>query len=219
VQRCSGTIGAIAGALAKAQAELTNPEKSLVATIIADGPSGVERSFRYAPLSSGLEIVRKTLSQHEIATVQTTAVDKAAGIVNLMTVSAHSSVRMDCLGLAGPCHHETATAQRMGAALTYARRYGSFHLSGICTRPTSSGLRADKPMLHQNSSPEMTANATPHRGQEDRSLTPRSRPPRLYSALRPQLPCGTSLRPNSRTLARPRKPQRGRIGCSAPKAV
>ena len=72
--------------------ELTNPEKSLVATIRTDGPGGaVERSFRYAPLSSGLEIVRKTLSQHEIATVQTTAVDQPAGIVNLTTVLAHSS--------------------------------------------------------------------------------------------------------------------------------
>jgi hypothetical protein len=72
MQRSSEAIGTIAGALAKAQAELTNPEKSLVARIRTDGPGGaVERSFRYAPLSSGLEIVRKTLSQHAIATVQT----------------------------------------------------------------------------------------------------------------------------------------------------
>ena len=91
MQRSSETIGTIAGALAKAQAELTNPEKSLVATIRTDGPGGVERSFRYAPLSSGLEIVRKSLSQHEIATVQTTALDQTAGIVNLTTVLAHSS--------------------------------------------------------------------------------------------------------------------------------
>ena len=52
MQRSSKTIGTIAGALAKAQAELTNPEKSLVATIRTDGPGGGERSFRYAPLSS-----------------------------------------------------------------------------------------------------------------------------------------------------------------------
>jgi hypothetical protein len=38
MQRSSETIGAIAAALAKAQAELTNPEKSLVATIRASGP-------------------------------------------------------------------------------------------------------------------------------------------------------------------------------------
>jgi hypothetical protein len=50
-----------------------------------------ERSFRYAPLASGLDIVRKTLGQHEIATVQTTAIDQTAGIVNLTTVLAHAS--------------------------------------------------------------------------------------------------------------------------------
>jgi hypothetical protein len=76
MQRFSETIGTIAGALAKAQPELTNPEKSLVATIEIEGDGRArERSFRYAPLSSGLEIVRKTPSQHEIATVQTTAVE------------------------------------------------------------------------------------------------------------------------------------------------
>ena len=70
---------------------MTNLEKSLVATIRPNGPGGGERSFRYAPLSSGLEIVRKTLGQHEIATVKTTAIDQTAGIINLTTVLAHSS--------------------------------------------------------------------------------------------------------------------------------
>jgi hypothetical protein len=32
-------------------------------------------------LSSGLDILRKTLGQHEIATVQTTAIDQSAGTV------------------------------------------------------------------------------------------------------------------------------------------
>src|SRR6516165_9604616 len=91
VQRSSETIGAIAAALAKAQAQLVNPEKSLVATIRSDATSGSERSFRYAPLSTGLDIVRKTLSQHEIATVQTTSIDESAGIVRLSTVLAHAS--------------------------------------------------------------------------------------------------------------------------------
>jgi hypothetical protein len=71
MQRSSETIGTIAAALAKAQAQLINPEKSLVATIRSDGPRA-EQTFRYAPLSSGLDIVRKTLSQHEIATVPVT---------------------------------------------------------------------------------------------------------------------------------------------------
>ena len=65
--RSSETVAALASALAKAQAELVNPEKSLTATIRAGRPGDRERSFRYAPLSSGLDIVRKTLGQHEIA--------------------------------------------------------------------------------------------------------------------------------------------------------
>jgi hypothetical protein len=91
MQRCSETIGIIAAALARAQAQLVNPEKSLVGTIRSDQTSGAERSFRYAPLSSGLDIVRKTLSQHEIATVQTTSIDATVGIVRLSTVLAHAS--------------------------------------------------------------------------------------------------------------------------------
>ena len=39
-----------AAALAKAQLELTNPEKSLVATIQSDRRGEAGRSFRYAPL-------------------------------------------------------------------------------------------------------------------------------------------------------------------------
>jgi hypothetical protein len=91
MQRSSETIGTIAAALAKAQAQLVNPEKSLVGTIRSDQAGAPERSFRYAPLSNGLDIVRKTLSQHEIATVQTTAIDETAGIVRLSTVLAHAS--------------------------------------------------------------------------------------------------------------------------------
>src|SRR5438105_9820571 len=91
MQRCSEKIGAIAAALAKAQAELTNPEKSLVATIRSPFPRENDRTFRYASLSSGLDIVRKSLSRHEIATFQTTAIDKDSGLVRLTTVLAHSS--------------------------------------------------------------------------------------------------------------------------------
>ena len=81
--RSSETVASLAAALAKAQAELVNPEKSLTATIRGGRPGEGERSFRYAPLASGRDIVRKTLGQHEIATVQTTAIDPAAGMVNL----------------------------------------------------------------------------------------------------------------------------------------
>jgi hypothetical protein len=66
MHRSSETIGTIAGALAKAQAELANPEKSLTATIRSPFPREADRTFRYASLSSGLDIVRKALGKHEI---------------------------------------------------------------------------------------------------------------------------------------------------------
>ena len=131
MQRSSESIACLAAALAKAQAELTNPEKSLVATIRPNGPGEAERSFRYAPLSSGLDIVRKTLGQHEIATVQTTAIDQTAGIVNLTTVLAHASGEWIASDWPVCAISETATPHRMGAALTYARRYALFTLVGI----------------------------------------------------------------------------------------
>ena len=131
MQRSSQSIASLAAALAKAQAELVNPEKSLVATIRSDGPRGAEQTFRYAPLSSGLDIVRKTLGQHEIATVQTTAIDQTAGIVNLTTVLAHASGEWIASDWPVCAISETATPHRMGAALTYARRYALFTLVGI----------------------------------------------------------------------------------------
>jgi ERF superfamily protein len=131
MQRSSSSIAALATALAKAQIELTNPEKCLIGTIEPQRGEGGARQFRYAPLSSGLEIVRKTLGQHEIATVQTTAIDQAAGIVNLTTVLAHSSGEWIASDWPVCAVSETAKPHRMGAALTYARRYALFTLVGI----------------------------------------------------------------------------------------
>jgi hypothetical protein len=131
MQRSSPSIAALAAALAKAQIELANPEKSLVGTVESPDGVGGARHFRYAPLSSGLEIVRKTLGQHEIATVQTTAIDQSAGVVNLTTILAHASGEWIASDWPVCPIAETATPHRMGAALTYARRYALFTLVGI----------------------------------------------------------------------------------------
>jgi hypothetical protein len=131
MQRSSETIGAIAGALAKAQIELANPEKSLTATIRSPFPREGDRSFRYASLSSGLDLVRKSLGRHEIATVQTTSIDDAAGLIRLTTTLAHSSGEWVSSDWPVCPVSETATPHRLGAALTYARRYALFTLVGI----------------------------------------------------------------------------------------
>ena len=131
MHRSSETIGNISGALAKAQIELTNPEKSLVAVIRSPFPREADRTFRYAPLSSGLDIVRKTLGRHEIAAIQSTTIDNEAGLLRLTTILAHSSG--EWISSEWPVCRiaDIASAQRMGAALTYARRYGLFTLVGI----------------------------------------------------------------------------------------
>ena len=154
MQRSSETIGTIAAALAKAQAQLVNPEKSLVGTVRSER-GGADRAFRYAPLSSGLDIVRKTLSQHEIATVQTTSIDATAGIVRLSTVLAHASGEWIASDWPVCAISETSTPHHMGAALTYARRYALFTLVGIAGEddldapdllsPTAPETKTDRP--------------------------------------------------------------------------
>jgi hypothetical protein len=131
MHRSSDTIATIAAALAKAQVELTNPEKSLVATIRSPFPREGDRTFRYAPLSSGLDIIRKSLGRHEIATIQATNLDKEAGLLRLTTILAHSSGEWISSDWPVCQITDIASAQRVGAALTYARRYALFTLVGI----------------------------------------------------------------------------------------
>ena len=182
MQRSSECIASLAAALAKAQIELVNPEKSLIGTIPSDDPKRAERAFRYASLSSGLDIVRKTLGQHEIATVQTTAIDQTTGIVNLTTVLAHSSGEWIASDWPVCAVSETATPQRMGAALTYARRYALFTLVGIAgeddldapdliapTNQTSAGAKFEA------GSPSERGNGRLNGGQPDRAPTLASR--------------------------------------------
>jgi hypothetical protein len=131
MQRSSDRVGALAAALAKAQAEIANPEKSLTATIVSPFPREGSRTFRYAPLSSGLDLVRKCLGQHEIATVQTTAIDADSGLIRLTTTLVHASGEWIASDWPVCAVSETGAPHRMGAALTYARRYALFTLVGI----------------------------------------------------------------------------------------
>lgn len=161
MQRSSESVAALASALAKAQAELVNPEKSLTATIRTNGRGGegAERTFRYAPLSSGLDIVRKTLGQHEIATIQTTAVDQPAGMVNLTTMLAHASGEWIASDWPVCPIADIASPQRMGAALTYARRYALFTLVGIAGEDD-----LDAPDVHEEGGADRPPRGAPNVG-------------------------------------------------------
>src|ERR1700686_1087888 len=131
MHRSSESIASLAAALAKAQMVLTNPEKSLTGTLPGNRPDEPGRTFRYASLSSGLDIVRQVLGQHEIAMLQTTFIDQDIQTVSLTTVLAHASGEWIASDWPVCALSEMAAPRRMGAALTYARRYALFTLVGI----------------------------------------------------------------------------------------
>lgn len=131
MHRSSDTIGKIAAALALAQRDLQNPEKSQLAALPASSPQETPRSFRYASLAAGLDIIRKTLGEHEIATVQSTSLDRDLGLIRLNTVLAHSSGEWIASDWPVCPTNDVGSPHRLGAALTYARRYALFTIVGI----------------------------------------------------------------------------------------
>src|SRR3982074_387947 len=130
MHRSSESVAAIATALAKAQTDLSNPEKVRVGTVY-NSRSDSPQSFRYASLSSGLDIVRKTLGGQQIAIAQTTDIDRANGMGNLTTTLLHTSGEWISSNWPVCQLSETSAPRRMGAALTYARRYALFTMVGI----------------------------------------------------------------------------------------
>ena len=130
MHRSSENVAAIATALAKAQTELSNPEKAMIGTIY-NARTDSQQSFRYASLSSGLDIVRKVLGSQQIAVTQTTDIDRANGTVNLTTLLLHTSGEWISSDWPVCQLSETSAPRRMGAALTYARRYALFTMVGI----------------------------------------------------------------------------------------
>jgi hypothetical protein len=195
MQQSSSSIGTLAAALAKAQLRLVNPEKSMIATIRADDEGGAQQTFHYAPLSSGLELPRKILGQHEIAILQATEVDHAAGIVKLTTTLCHSSG--EWVGSIWPvCSvDEMASPKRMGTALTYARRYALFTLAGIAGEddldapdlnvPEPSAARSRKSAL--NGQGRAAAQRTPNGQQGPTARNAEAAPHPVRPALKGQL--------------------------------
>jgi hypothetical protein len=133
---CSESIAHLAAALAKAQVELTNPVKSCTALLgsgrgSAPGSAGAGQTYRYAPLSAGLDIVRRSLGQQAIAVIQATEVDRESGTVLLTTTLAHGSGEWIAARWPVCRVSDLSQPKLMGAALTYARRYSLFSLVGL----------------------------------------------------------------------------------------
>src|SRR3984885_2315486 len=193
-QQSSPSVGILAAALAKAQAEISNPEKSLTATIVSPFPREGSRTFRYASLSSGLDLVRKCLGQHEIATIQATRIDNDSGLIKLTTTLVHASGEWVSSDWPVSPITETGAPHRLGAALTYARRYALFTLVGTAgeddldapdlpsgnaipaLQPTLPGAEQPASQVHENA---QNAAGRPERSTRGRPRLPQSRPPAL----------------------------------------
>ena len=201
----SPSIATLGAALARAQTEIANPEKSLTASIVSPFPREGTRTFRYAPLSSGLDLVRKCLGRHEIATVQTTALDQESGLIRLTTTLLHASGEWMSSDWPVCPISETAAPHRLGAALTYARRYALFTLVGIAGEddvdaadlpgsgvsaealnrpPTSEPGSADQPILAFK--PDTQLQSRDRRARPEK-VKPASLPPDASANLRGQL--------------------------------
>ena len=131
MHRSSENVAAIATALAKAQIELSNPAKSMLGSVYPGNNHDSPKNFRYAPLSGGLEIIRKALGGQQIAVTQTTEIDAINGLINLTTLLIHTSGEWISSDWPICQLSEISAPRRMGAALTYARRYALFTLVGI----------------------------------------------------------------------------------------
>ena len=109
------------------------------------------------------DIAHATLGQHEIAIVQATAADHAAGTVNVTTTLAHSSGEWISSDWPVCSVEDMASPKRMGAALTYARRYAPFALVGIAgeddldapdlNAPGPAEAGPEKPLLNRGTQP------------------------------------------------------------------
>jgi hypothetical protein len=109
--------------------------------------------------------------------VQTTSIDETAGIVRLSTVLAHASGEWIASDWPVCAISETAAPHRMGAALTYARRYGLFTLVGIAGEDDLDAPDLTNPSeAAKNSNRKTSGNGGQQTGTGDRGVRDRNGP-------------------------------------------
>jgi hypothetical protein len=116
----SETIGALAAALSKAQADITGALK--------DSSNPFFKS-QYADLASCWDACRKQLAANNLAVIQTVYVHWEKDELVLATTLAHSSgewIRSEL-----PIRAKDASPQAQGSAITYARRYALAAIVGL----------------------------------------------------------------------------------------
>ena len=172
-------------------------------TIATTGAGRWRTKLPLRPAVGGARSCPQALGQHEIAVVQTTALDEATRTVRLNTLLAHSSKEWIASDWPVCPLSDINAPQRMGAALTYARRYGLFTLVGIAgeddldapdLNTVNSGPATAEPFIGPG--PDARRPASGNGSVGDRF--PRRRPAVIH---RPILPPGDSARLREGMLA------------------
>lgn len=159
--RQSDTIGAIAGALAKAQAEMKSAKKN------QDNPY-----FKsvYADLASCYEACREPLTKNGIAVFQGIEDSIDGESVTLNTMLLHSSGEWLSSSLRMPLLKKDP--QAVGSVITYARRYGLCAAIGLASEDDDAegGMaRPASPPVPKSQSGPRTASSAPSKTQQTKS--------------------------------------------------
>lgn len=132
----SEDIKELASALSKFQAEVKNPQNS--ETVKVDTSKGSYK-YKYAPLDEILSLVRPLLGKNGLSVVQPASSDGAE--VTVVTLLLHSSgqwMEFEPLKLKA----DRNTAQGIGSAITYGRRYALSGILGISSEDDDDGQAA-----------------------------------------------------------------------------
>ena len=130
--KTSDTLDAFAEAFAKAQGELTNPPKNKV---------NPHFNSRYVDLSDGLDVIRKTFSKHGLAVIQGTSLENDLTVLNTRILHKSGQWMEWTYPVSGLDTH-----QKMGSAMTYARRYALFGIVGVAGEDDDDGNTASAPV-------------------------------------------------------------------------
>lgn len=136
----SPETGALAEALAKCQGQLRDVPKAEQAN------AGRRGSYRYFTLADMLEQVRPILSAAGLAVVQDADLEETLAVVRtrLLHTSGEwleTTCRVPAVALDGS-HQGSLTAQSVGSAITYGRRYGLSALLGVTGTDDDDGAAA-----------------------------------------------------------------------------
>lgn len=129
--RTSDTIGKIAEALAKAQAEMENPEKNRDVKVRGKSKGGgvVEYTFKYATIDSVFNAIRPALSNNCIAYIQPIVETAKGTAVITRLIHGDSGEWLESIVLVGG----REGMQSLGSAVTYIKRYAICAICGIAS--------------------------------------------------------------------------------------